>query len=225
MLDVQPEQANINRAMTIAGSDSGGGAGLQADLKTFAANGVYGTSVVTTVTSQNTLGVQEVLELPIALIESQIDSVLTDIGTDVVKTGMLYSSDVIRSVAAKISQYDIALLVVDPVMKAKGGAKLINDEAIDTLRNVLLPMATVVTPNAPEAQDLTGIVVDDIDSAREAAIKLVELGAKSAVVKGGHFDVGPATDVLFDGKEFRLFTTRRIDTPNTHGTGLSLIHI
>ena len=198
MLDVQPELANINRAMTIAGSDSGGGAGLQADLKAFAANGVYGTSVVTTVTSQNTLGVQEVLELPIALIESQIDSVLTDIGTDVVKTGMLYSSDVIRSVAAKISQYDIALLVVDPVMKAKGGAKLINDEAIDTLRNVLLPMATVVTPNAPEAQDLTGIVVDDIDSAREAAIKLVELGAKSAVVKGGHFDVGPATDVLFD---------------------------
>ena len=196
MLDVQLEQANINRAMTIAGSDSGGGAGLQADLKAFAANGVYGTSVVTTVTSQNTLGVQEVLELPIALIESQIDSVLTDIGTDVVKTGMLYSSDVIRSVAAKISQYDIALLVVDPVMKAKGGAKLINDEAIDTLRNVLLPMATVVTPNAPEAQDLTGIVVDDIDSAREAAIKLVELGAKSAVVKGGHFDVGPATDCL-----------------------------
>ena len=175
MLDVQLEQANINRAMTIAGSDSGGGAGLQADLKAFAANGVYGTSVVTTVTSQNTLGVQEVLELPIALIESQIDSVLTDIGTDVVKTGMLYSSDVIRSVAAKISKYDIALLVVDPVMKAKGGAKLINDEAIDTLRNVLLPMATVVTPNAPEAQDLTGIVVDDIDSAREAAIKLVEL--------------------------------------------------
>ncbi|MEC9438165.1 MAG: bifunctional hydroxymethylpyrimidine kinase/phosphomethylpyrimidine kinase, partial [Chloroflexota bacterium] len=208
MLDVQPEQANINRAMTIAGSDSGGGAGLQADLKAFAANGVYGTSVVTTVTSQNTLGVQEVLELPIELIESQIDSVLTDIGTDVVKTGMLYSSDVIRSVAAKISQYDIALLVVDPVMKAKGGAKLINDEAIDTLRNVLLPMATVVTPNAPEAQDLTGIVVDDIDSAREAAVKLVELGAKSAVVKGGHFDVGPATDVLFDGEEFRLFTTR-----------------
>ena len=219
MLDVQPELANINRAMTIAGSDSGGGAGLQADLKAFAANGVYGTSVVTTVTSQNTLGVQEVLELPIALIESQIDSVLTDIGTDVVKTGMLYSSDVIRSVAAKINQYDIALLVVDPVMKAKGGAKLINDEAIDTLRNVLLPMATVVTPNAPEAQDLTGIVVDDIDSAREAAIKLVELGAKSAVVKGGHFDVGPATDVLFDGEEFRLFTTRRIDTSNTHGTG------
>lgn len=219
MLDVQPAPANINRAMTVAGSDSGGGAGLQADLKTFAANGVYGTSVVTTITAQNTLGVQEVLELPIALIESQIDSVLTDIGTDVVKTGMLYSSEVIRAVAAKISQYDIGLLVVDPVMKAKGGAKLINDEAIDTLRNVLLPMATVITPNAPEAQDLTGIVVKDIDSAREAAIKLVEMGAKSAVVKGGHFDVGPATDVLYDGEEFRLFTTRRVDTPNTHGTG------
>ena len=219
MLDVQPAPANINRAMTVAGSDSGGGAGLQADLKTFAANGVYGTSVVTTITAQNTLGVQEVLELPIALIESQIDSVLTDIGTDVVKTGMLYSSEVIRAVAAKINQYDIGLLVVDPVMKAKGGAKLINDEAIDTLRNVLLPMATVITPNAPEAQDLTGIVVKDIDSAREAAIKLVEMGAKSAVVKGGHFDVGPATDVLYDGEEFRLFTTRRVDTPNTHGTG------
>ena len=219
MLDVQPAPAKINRAMTVAGSDSGGGAGLQADLKTFAANGVYGTSVVTTITAQNTLGVREVLELPISLIESQIDSVLTDIGTDVVKTGMLYSSEVIRAVAAKINQYDIGLLVVDPVMKAKGGAKLINDEAIDTLRNVLIPLATVITPNAPEAQDLTGIVVEDIDSAREAAIKLVEMGAKSAVVKGGHFDVGPATDVLYDGEEFRLFTTRRVDTPNTHGTG------
>ena len=219
MTNTESVVANIKRAMTIAGSDSGGGAGLQADLKAFAANGVYGTSVVTTITSQNTLGVQDVLELPIDIIESQIDAILTDIGTDVVKTGMLYSSEVISAVATKLRDYDVGPIVVDPVMKAKGGAKLISDEAIDTLKNVLLPMATVITPNAPEAQDLTGIEVEDIDSAREAAIKLVELGAKSAVVKGGHFDVGPATDVLFDGEEFRLFTTRRIDTPNTHGTG------
>ena len=213
------EIAKVHTAMTIAGSDSGGGAGMQADLKSFAANGVYGTCAVTVITSQNTFGVREVKELPIDLIGSQIDAIMTDIGANAVKTGMLSSSEIIMCVSDKIREYRMENFVVDPVMKAKGGADLINEEAVATLRDVLIPMATVVTPNAPEASVLTGINVADLDSAREAAVRLVSMGASSVVVKGGHFEEGPATDVFYDGSEFRLFTTRRIDTPNTHGTG------
>ena len=208
-----------SRCLTIAGSDSGGGAGIQADLKTFAANEVYGTSVITAVTAQNTTGVQDVLEMPINLIENQIDSVLSDIGTDAVKTGMLSSSEIIRSVVDKLSQYQIENVVVDPVMVAKGGDKLLQDEAISALKNQLIPIALVVTPNGPEATAITGVDVVDMDSAKVAAVRLVEMGAKSAVVKGGHIGVGPATDVLYDGSSFHLFSTRRIETPNTHGTG------
>ena len=209
----------VPRAMTIAGSDSGGGAGIQADLKTFAALGVYGTSALTAITAQNTLGVTDVMELPTPLIESQIDAIVSDIGTDAVKTGMLSSSDIIETVAAKLSEHSLATLVVDPVMVAKGGDRLLREDAVEALRSVLVPLAGVVTPNVPEAEVLTGLEIETADDLKAAARRLVdELGAGSAVVKGGHLD-GPATDVLYDGADFLTFTSERIDTPNTHGTG------
>ena len=207
------------KCLTIAGSDSGAGAGIQADLKTFAANGVYGTSALTAITAQNTTGVQDILELPVTLIENQIDSVLTDIGTDAVKTGMLSSSEIIRSVVGKLSQYQIENVVVDPVMVAKGGDTLLQDEAIEALKTELIPIALVVTPNGPEATAITGINVVDVNSAKAAAVKLVEMGCKTAVVKGGHINEGPATDIFYDGTSFHLFTTKRVNTLNTHGTG------
>ena len=208
----------ISRAMTIAGSDSGGGAGIQADLKTFAAMGVYGTSVLTAITAQNTIEVTDVMELPVSLVRSQIDAVLSDIGTDAVKTGMLSSAAIIEAVAEKIEVYGLGNLVVDPVMVAKSGDRLLREDAVGALRSLLLPLATVVTPNIPEAEVLTGMKIDSVDGAREAAEKLVGMGAKSAVVKGGHLD-GPASDIFFDGEELRVFTARRISTTSTHGTG------
>ena len=208
----------VYRAMTIAGSDSGGGAGIQADLKTFAAHGVYGASAITAITSQNTTGVTDVLELPTSLIESQIDAIVSDIGADVVKTGMLSSSAVIEVVAAKARQHRMDALVVDPVMVAKGGDKLLRDDAVDALRSLLVPIATVLTPNVPEAETLLGVKIETLDEAKEAAQALVGMGARAAVVKGGHLS-GPPTDMLYDGEEFRAFTSRRIDTTSTHGTG------
>ncbi len=204
--------------MTIAGSDSGAGAGIQADLKTFAAFGVYGTSVLTAVTAQNTLRVTDVLELPTTLVASQIDAILSDIGTDAVKTGMLSSSAIIDVVADKLREHRLANVVVDPVMVAKSGDKLLQDEAVEAMRTRLIPLAAVVTPNAPEAQVLTGRKVESLDDARTAAGELVRMGARVAVVKGGHLQ-GPATDIMFDGREFRAFTHQRIATTSTHGTG------
>ncbi|MCL0100012.1 bifunctional hydroxymethylpyrimidine kinase/phosphomethylpyrimidine kinase [Dehalococcoidia bacterium] len=206
------------RVMTIAGSDSGAGAGIQADLKTFAALGVYGTSVLTAITAQNTQRVTAVLELPVDLIQAQIDSVLSDIGTDVVKTGMLSSAAIIKVVADKLKEYEIKELVVDPVMVAKGGDRLLQEEATETLRSTLIPLAKVVTPNRYEAEVIVGHEVKDLDDARDAAKEIVDMGANVVVVKGGHID-GPATDILFDGKEFRAFTAPRLVTTNTHGTG------
>ena len=193
----------VPRAMTIAGSDSGGGAGIQADLKTFAALGVYGTSALTAITAQNTLGVMDVMELPTTLIESQIDAIVSDIGADAVKTGMLSSSDIIEAVAAKLSEHGLTTLVVDPVMVAKGGDRLLREDAVESLRTVLVPLASVVTPNIPEAEVLTGLEIGSTEDLKTAARLLVdELGAGGAVVKGGHLD-GPATDVLYDGSDFR----------------------
>ncbi len=206
------------RALTIAGSDSGAGAGIQADLKTFAAHGVYGTCAITAVTAQNTLKVDEVLELPTSLIESQIDAVVLDIGVDVVKTGMLSSSAIIEVVAAKVKEHNLRRLVVDPVMVAKGGDRLLQETAVDTMRKVLLPLATVITPNAPEAGVLIGKKIETLDEARSAARELVLMGAKAAIVKGGHLP-GPPTDILYDGTEFRAFTSQRIEGTSTHGTG------
>ena len=206
------------RALTIAGSDSGAGAGIQADLKTFAAHGVYGTCAITAVTAQNTLKVDEVLEMPTSLIESQIDAVVLDIGVDVVKTGMLSSSAIIEVVAAKVKEHNLRRLVVDPVMVAKGGDRLLQETAVDTMREVLLPLATVITPNAPEAGVLVGKKIETLDDARSAARELVLMGAKAAIVKGGHLP-GPPTDILYDGTEYRAFTSQRIEGTSTHGTG------
>ena len=214
-----PAPTSVPRAMTIAGSDSGGGAGAQADLKTFAALGVYGTSALTAITAQNTLGVADALELPVSLIEAQIDAIASDIGADAVKTGMLSSSEIIRAVAARLEALGLNVVVVDPVMVAKGGARLIRDDAVDALRSELVRKATVVTPNAPEAAALVGFAVDSVDDAKRAARVLVaEMGAANAVVKGGHFD-GPAADVLYDGERTLIFTSDRVPTGNTHGTG------
>lgn len=210
----------IHKALTIAGSDSGAGAGLQADLKTFAALGVYGTSVVTAVTAQNTTGVTRVLETPAPMVAAQIDAVMDDIGADAVKTGMLANARIIRTVADKIREHRIQRLVVDPVMVAKGGHVLLHPDAIRTLRTRLFPLATVVTPNLPEAQALTGEEGTGLRAIKEMARHIVGLGARSVVVKGGHRR-GAATDVFYDGAAFHEFPAQRIRTKNTHGTGCS----
>ena len=204
--------------MTIAGSDSGGGAGIQADLKTFSALGVFGASTLTAITAQNTVGVTAVHEIPTDVIAAQIDAVITDIGADAVKTGMLSSSAIVATVADAVRRHDIANLVVDPVMVAKSGDRLLREEAIATIRNELIPLAKVVTPNIPEAEDLTGRSIESDDDVHRAAEAIIGMGAKSVVIKGGHRD-GPPTDVLYDGQEFMEFTTERIPSTNTHGTG------
>ncbi len=206
------------KALTIAGSDSGAGAGIQADLKTFAALGVYGTSVITAVTAQNTKGVTQILELPLDLISAQIDAVIEDIGAFALKTGMLANAEIIGVVAEKIRQHRLQNIVVDPVMVAKGGDILLRQDAIETLRSRLLPLATIVTPNIPEAEQLTGIKGTRIQDLKDAAKQIIDLGARSVVIKGGHRK-GPATDLFFDGKNFRTLRTARISTANTHGTG------
>lgn len=208
----------IPKAMTIAGSDSGGGAGVQADLKTFAALGVYGASTLTAITAQNTVAVTAVHEIPTEVITAQIDAVLTDIGADAVKTGMLSSSDIIECVCEALEVHGVQRLVVDPVMIAKSGDALLREDAIGSLRTRLLPLAMVATPNIPEAEALTETpIVSDAD-VRRAAEAIVGMGARSVVVKGGHRE-GPATDLFYDGKEFKEFTAPRFDTVNTHGTG------
>ena len=208
----------IPKAMTIAGSDSGGGAGVQADLKTFAALGVYGASTLTAITAQNTVAVTAVHEIPTDVITAQIDAVLTDIGADAVKTGMLSSSDIIECVCEALEVHGVQRLVVDPVMIAKSGDALLREDAIGSLRTRLLPLAMVVTPNIPEAEALTETAIVSDADVRRAAEAIVGMGARSVVVKGGHRE-GPATDLFYDGKEFKEFTAPRFDTINTHGTG------
>ena len=208
----------IPKAMTIAGSDSGGGAGVQADLKTFAALGVYGASTLTAITAQNTVAVTAVHEIPTDVITAQIDAVLTDIGADAVKTGMLSSSDIIECVCEALEVHGVQRLVVDPVMIAKSGDALLREDAIGSLRTRLLPLAMVVTPNIPEAEALTETTIVSDADVRRAAEAIVGMGARSVVVKGGHRE-GPATDLFYDGNEFKEFTAPRFDTVNTHGTG------
>ena len=205
--------------MTIAGSDSGGGAGIQADLKTFAALGVYGSSVLTAITAQNTLAVTAVHEIPPDIVAAQIDAVVTDIGADAVKTGMLSSAPIIEVVAAKLREYDLPNVVVDPVMAAKSGDRLLREEAVAVLRDLLLPLATVVTPNLPEAEILVGRSLPDRDAVRRAAREIVALGPKAVVMKGGHAAGDIVIDILFDGVSFREYSAPRIHTSSTHGTG------
>lgn len=208
----------IPTAMTIAGSDSGGGAGIQADLKTFAALGVYGTSTLTAITAQNTVGVNAVHEIPNEIIIAQMDAVLSDIGADAVKTGMLASSSIIQCVASELQRRPAPWLVVDPVMVAKSGDVLLRQDAVEALITLLVPLASVITPNIPEAEALTGMKIETDDQVRDAAQKFIAMGARSVVVKGGHRE-GPATDLFFDGSSFHEFTSPRIETANTHGTG------
>ena len=217
------DQVNIPPiALTIAGSDSGRRrGGIQADLKTFSALGVYGMSVLTAITAQNTLGVTAVAETPVDVITAQIDAVLSDIGADAVKTGMLSSAEIIETVADGIGRHKVALLVVDPVMVATSGDHLLRPDAVETLRSVLLPMATVATPNLPEAEVLLGRSVASVSEMREAAKALVDLGPQSVIVKGGHLE-GDAVDVFYDGTDMLELSTKRIDTTSTHGTGCTL---
>ena len=205
-------------AMTVAGSDSGGGAGVQADLKTFAALGIYGASALTAITAQNTVAVTAVHELPVDLIAAQIEAVVSDIGVDAVKTGMLSSSEIVEVVARELDRHGIKNLVVDPVMVAKSGDTLLRQEAVDSVRTLLVPLAAIVTPNVPEAETLTGMKVETDEDMREAARRIIGMGARAVVVKGGHRE-GPATDLFYDGTEFVEFTSERFNTVNTHGTG------
>ncbi|HZU18503.1 MAG TPA: bifunctional hydroxymethylpyrimidine kinase/phosphomethylpyrimidine kinase [Candidatus Dormibacteraeota bacterium] len=205
-------------ALTIAGSDSGGGAGIQADLKTFAALGVHGASALTAVTAQNTLGVSGYLELPVDLVRAQIDEVVRDLAPTAAKTGMLSSAEIIATVAERVRAHGLTRLVVDPVMVAKGGHRLLRDDAIDALRRLLLPLAAVVTPNLPEAEALLGRPIVGREDRERAARDLVGLGCRAAVVKGGHAD-GDADDVLWDGERITWLHGERIPTANTHGSG------
>ena len=206
--------------LTIAGSDSGGGAGLQADLKAMQANGVFGASVVTAVTAQNTRAVTAAFDLPVDLIEAQIDAVFDDFTVDAVKTGMLSSSAIIEAVAGRLKDRNTAPLVVDPVMISKSGFSLLKPDAVETLRRALLPLATVATPNTHEAAHLAGFEVKTVEAAREAARRIHGFGPRAVLVKGGHLDgTADAVDVLFDGDGFHDFAAPRLDTPHTHGTG------
>jgi hydroxymethylpyrimidine/phosphomethylpyrimidine kinase len=204
--------------MTIAGSDSGGGAGIQADLKTFQALGVYGASTLTAITAQNTVGVRAVFDVPTAIIADQIDAVIEDIGVDAVKTGMLSSAEIIATIAERLRHWRIANLVVDPVMVAKSGDRLLREDAVAALVGDLLPLARVDTPNLPEAQVLLGRRLETDADIRQAARDIVGLGPRAVVIKGGHRE-GDATDVLFDGATFHEFSEARVATRNTHGTG------
>ena len=209
------------RALTIAGSDSGGGAGIQADLKTFAALGVFGTSAITAITAQNTLGVTAVAEVPTEVIADQIEAVVTDIGADAVKTGMLSSTEIVECVSESVQKHQLKPLVVDPVMVAATGARLLQDEAVESVKTKLVPLATVITPNVPEAEVLSGIEIDSVEDMELAGGELVMMGADAAVVKGGHFDDGSGrvNDVLVTRYGVKHITSLRIETTSNHGTG------
>jgi len=211
----------IPRALTIAGSDSGGGAGIQADLKTFSAFRVFGMSVITAVTAQNSLGVQGVENLPPGFVAQQLDSVLDDFGADAAKCGMLSTAPIIEAVAEVLRERPIANLVVDPVMVAKSGDPLLRPDARHALVERILPLALVVTPNLPEAGALAGFPVTDRESMEEAARRIADLGPRHVLVKGGHLK-GDPLDLLWDGHVFREFRGERIDSTNTHGTGCTL---
>jgi hydroxymethylpyrimidine/phosphomethylpyrimidine kinase len=218
---MKTKSPRIRKALTIAGSDSGAGAGIQADLKTFAALGVYGTSAITAITAQNTVGVTQVFALSPKLVAAQIDAVISDIGAHALKTGMLANAAIIDAVANRIREQRLKNLVVDPVMVATSGDLLIQKNAVAALRTTLMPLAAVVTPNLPEAEELTGMSLRRSDEIRDAAKRIVDLGARTVLIKGGHRK-GPAVDLFYDGKNFRVLTAPRIRTRNTHGTGCTL---
>lgn len=210
-------------ALTIAGSDSGGGAGIQADLRTFAFHCVHGTSAITCVTAQNTLGVNRVDALPAAAVVAQIQAVVGDIGVQATKTGMLLNQEIIQAVAQQVTELNIANLVVDPVMVSRTGAQLIDDAAVVCLRDRLIPQAKIVTPNRYEAEMLSGLAVDSLADMQQAAQRIHQLGAQAVLVKGGGMPGDlRGVDVWFDGEQLLTLTTSMVETTNTHGTGCTL---
>jgi hydroxymethylpyrimidine/phosphomethylpyrimidine kinase len=208
-------------ALTIAGSDSGGGAGIQADLKTFHAFGVFGTSVVTAITAQNTLGVTAVHPVPLDVVRAQLEAVASDLPARAVKTGMLATAELVEEVAAGIERHGLSSYVLDPVMVATSGDRLLDSDAEGALAERLVPLAALVTPNLDEASILTGIDVGSVEEMRAAARALVDAGAGAALVKGGHL-AGEAVDLLWDGERERVWHRARLDTRHTHGTGCTL---
>ncbi|MBR3736019.1 MAG: bifunctional hydroxymethylpyrimidine kinase/phosphomethylpyrimidine kinase, partial [Lachnospiraceae bacterium] len=211
----------MNTALTIAGSDSSGGAGIQADLKTMTMNGVFGMSAITALTAQNTTGVTGIMEVTPEFLEQQLDAVFTDIYPDAVKTGMVSSTDLIKVIAGKLKQYQAKNIVVDPVMVATSGAKLISDDAIDTLKEYLFPLATVITPNIPEAEVLSGMKIASEEDMVTAAKVIYERFGCAVLCKGGH-QVNDANDLLYKENGPVWFAGKRINNPNTHGTGCTL---
>ncbi|GAB6192528.1 bifunctional hydroxymethylpyrimidine kinase/phosphomethylpyrimidine kinase [Desulfocastanea catecholica] len=212
------------RVLTIAGSDSGGGAGIQADLKTIAANGCYGMSVITALTAQNTVGVSGIHGVPIDFVRLQMEAVLSDIGTDAVKIGMLFSPELIATVAEQLQRFHVANIIVDPVMIAQSGDKLLQDEAIDALKKRLIPMAELITPNLPEASVLLDREITTLDMVADAARELCRLGCTNVLIKGGHLQGEVSDDCLYLGKadEMIFLPAVRIETRNNHGTGCTL---
>ena len=221
-------QTPYRRVLTVAGSDSGGGAGIQADLKTFAALGCYGASVITALTAQNTCTVRDVLAVPAQFVTAQLDAVFEDIGADAVKVGMLHSAAVVAAVAAGLQRWDARNVVVDPVMVAKSGDRLLREDALDVLRNDLLPLAAIITPNLPEATALTGVPVETRTDMERAASSILAMGARAVLVKGGHLPAAMGCPDLLawrlpsGGLERHWLEGERIATPNTHGTGCTL---
>lgn len=211
----------MKTTLTIAGSDSSGGAGIQADIKTMLANGVYAMSAITALTAQNTTGVKSIMEVTPEFLGDQIDCVFTDIRPDAVKIGMVSSETLIRKIAEKLKEYKAENIVVDPVMVATSGAKLISDDAIGTLKEVLFPMASVLTPNIPEAEVLSGMDIRSEEDMIEAARRISENYQCAVLCKGGH-QLNDANDLLYRDGGYKWFHGRRIDNPNTHGTGCTL---
>ena len=211
--------SSIPRALTIAGSDSGGGAGIQADLKTFQALGCYGMSVITSITAQNTLGVTGIHDVPPKIVQQQLEAVLSDLGCDAAKTGMLSNPVIVHVVAEVLDQYPIDKLVIDPVMISKSGHTLLQPSARGVLIKLLFPKAYLLTPNVPEAEVLTGMSIRNEDDLQRAGEAILALGPRHVLMKGGHLDSEDATDWLYAGGAWQRFSSPRIDTRHTHGTG------
>jgi hydroxymethylpyrimidine/phosphomethylpyrimidine kinase len=209
-------------ALTIAGSDSGGGAGIQADLKTFHAFGVFGTAAITAITAQNTVGVRAVQKIEPGIVSEQIRAVAEDLSPAALKTGMLADAEIIEAVAAAIKDTELENLVIDPVMVAKSGDRLLEADAVTALATELLPLSEVVTPNLPEAAILADLTVESVDDMKRAALTIIERGAKSVLVKGGHLAGDTLVDIYFDGHEWNEWREPRLNTRHTHGTGCTL---
>jgi len=211
-----------SKVLIIAGSDSSGGAGIQADIKTVTAFGSYAMTALTAVTSQNTQGVKAITPIPIKNIKLQMKMVLDDIGTNAVKIGMLHNASVIKCVHSILKKYKLKNIVLDPVMIAKGGAKLLNSNSVSYLKRLLLPMCNIITPNIPEAEILTGYSISNKEDMMRAAKKIINMGAQNVLLKGGHLNNKMIFDILVSKKEIKVFPKRKIITKNTHGTGCTL---